>query len=144
MGPWREHMYPLDRRAWPHEPGSVGVGTLLPPHPYCRYPPTLLMSMVSKASCRRRSLRSRLLSEEEATPPLPVLPPGLCWKSMVKAWKLQGHTETWRNKRATDSEQHTFMQQAGLPLPSMFQIGFHLTLRVNVDWWRSNQPKTLG
>lgn len=46
---------------------------------------TLLMSMVSRASCRRRSLRSRLLSEEEATPPLPVLPPGRCWKSMMRA-----------------------------------------------------------
>lgn len=46
------------------------------------------MSMVSRASCRRRSLRSRLLSEEEATPPLPVLPPGRCWKSMVRALGL--------------------------------------------------------
>lgn len=50
--------------------------------------PTLLMSMVSRASCRRRSLRSRLLSEEEATPPLPVLPPGRCWKSMMLALGL--------------------------------------------------------
>lgn len=49
---------------------------------------SLLMSMVSRASCRRRSLRSRLLSEEEATPPLPVLPPGRCWKSMVTALGL--------------------------------------------------------
>ncbi len=41
------------------------------------------MSMVSKASCRSRSRRSRLLSDEEATPPLPVFPPALCWKSMM-------------------------------------------------------------
>lgn len=44
-----------------------------------------MMSMVSRASCRRRSRRSRLLSEEEATPPLPVLPPGRCWKSIAGA-----------------------------------------------------------
>lgn len=44
---------------------------------------SLLMSMVSKASCRSRSRRSRLLSDEEATPPLPVFPPALCWKSMM-------------------------------------------------------------
>lgn len=50
---------------------------------------TLLMSMVSKANCRSLSLRSRLLSEAEATPPLPVLPPGRCWKSMMGTSVLQ-------------------------------------------------------
>ena len=47
---------------------------------------SLLMSMVSKANWRSRSLLSRLLSEVEATPPLPVLPPARCWKSIFAAF----------------------------------------------------------
>lgn len=49
----------------------------------------MLMSMVSRASWRSRSRRSRLLSEAEATPPLPVFPPGRCWKSMAGVPGLQ-------------------------------------------------------
>lgn len=68
----------------------------------CRQRPrlTLLMSMVSKASCRSLSRRSRLLSEAEATPPLPVFPPGRCWKSMMGTSVLQLLMEkerVWKN-----------------------------------------------
>lgn len=84
--------------------------------------PTLLMSMVSRASCRRRSLRSRLLSEEEATPPLPVLPPGRCWKSMVRALGLyQTGRGTCRAKGEAVRAQDTAWQtgQAKTPFLSL-------------------------
>lgn len=51
---------------------------------------TLFRSIVSKASCLRRSRRSRLDSEAEATPPVPVLPPALFWKSMVQPFDADG------------------------------------------------------
>lgn len=40
------------------------------------------MSMVSRANCRSRSLLSLFVSDHDATPPLPVLPPGRFWKSI--------------------------------------------------------------
>lgn len=54
---------------------------------------SLLMSMVSRASCRNRSRLSRLLSEADATPPLPVLPPARCWKSIFAGRWTQ--TRSW-------------------------------------------------
>lgn len=122
----------------------------VPPHPHCGQPPTLLMSMVSRASCLRRSLRSRLLSEEEATPPLPVLPPGLCWKSMVQAWGLQG---TRRNLGEQGSRLRTLLmlpgpgaqtltRQAGPSLVFYAQNGVYIIPRATVDQGRnSQQPK---
>lgn len=44
---------------------------------------TFEMSMVSSAIWRSRSRRATLLSDALATPPVPVLPPGLFWKSIV-------------------------------------------------------------
>ena len=46
------------------------------------YPLTFARSIVSRASFRRRSFLSLLLSENPATPPPPVLPPARCWKSI--------------------------------------------------------------
>lgn len=57
------------------------------------------MSMVSKASCRSRSRRSRLLSEVEATPPLPVFPPARCWKSIFAVWWSHLDTSMPRRKQ---------------------------------------------
>ena len=45
-------------------------------------PLTFARSIVSRASFRRRSFLSLLLSENPATPPPPVLPPARCWKSI--------------------------------------------------------------
>ena len=42
--------------------------------------------MVSKASWRSRSRLSRFASEADATPPVPVLPPGRCWKSIFQLY----------------------------------------------------------
>ena len=52
---------------------------------------SLLMSMVSRANWRSRSRLSRLLSEVEATPPLPVLPPARCWKSIFAGFFSNTH-----------------------------------------------------
>lgn len=93
----------LGRRRPLHDSPGQCLGTILSsccPRPW----PTLLMSMVSRASCRSRSLRSRLLSEAEATPPLPVLPPGRCWKSMVQVWARHSRGETWWGGIDTEAE----------------------------------------
>ena len=44
---------------------------------------TLFISIVSRAKSLSLSLLSLLLSEPEATPPVPVLPPALFWKSIL-------------------------------------------------------------
>ena len=44
--------------------------------------------MVSKASCLNLSLLSLLVSEAEATPPVPVLPPARFWKSIAVDYHL--------------------------------------------------------
>ena len=71
---------------------------------------TLLRSIVSNASCLRRSRRSLLDSDHEATPPEPVLPPALFWKSILN-WQIhrnykrsmkdgdEEETRTWRKTR---------------------------------------------
>lgn len=57
------------------------------------------MSMVSSASWRNRSRLSRLLSEAEATPPLPVFPPARCWKSIFARWWTQTLRHTWKSSQ---------------------------------------------
>lgn len=53
----------------------------------------MLRSIVSKASCLKRSRRSLFDSDHEATPPEPVFPPARFWKSMLKRTKIK---ERWR------------------------------------------------
>ena len=63
---------------------------------------TLLRSIVSNASCLRRSRRSLLDSDHEATPPEPVLPPALFWKSILN-WQI--HRNYKRNMKYGDEEE---------------------------------------
>ena len=70
---------------------------------------TFARSMVSRASFRRRSFLSLLLSENPATPPPPVLPPARCWKSISELcreqysvfwyWSLKLRTESLSRMR---------------------------------------------
>ena len=44
---------------------------------------TFVKSIVSNASSRSRSRRWAFVSADEATPPLPILDPTRCWKSIL-------------------------------------------------------------
>ena len=97
---WRKYFCPKPMRSWRNS------SPLLQRERYtCRTTTsyfTLLRSIVSNASCLRRSRRSLLDSDHEATPPEPVLPPALFWKSILN-WQI--HRNYKRNMKYGDEEE---------------------------------------